>query len=51
MKTAAQELTATVKRSPRIRATMSPTPKPMSPDHGDEVAVIIAGKVITARVT
>ena len=51
MKTAVQQVTATLKRSNPNHATMMPTRKDIAPDILLCVAFMIAGNVITARVT
>ena len=50
-KTVAQQLIATTNRSPLTQATMRPTARAAAPDHILSVTVMIAGKVMTARVT
>ena len=51
IKTAAQEQTATPKRLTPKYASPTPITSAASPDQTELVASIIAGKVITARVT
>ncbi len=51
MKTAAHAPMATLKRLPVLNAIMTAATKPAMPDIIEEVAVIMAGKVITDRVT
>ena len=49
--TVAQQLMATINRSPLTQATMRPTARAAAPDQTLSVTVTIAGKVMTARVT